>query len=442
MALFDSFRKASPATLDIPSEAVPSRNSENPPRRALIVGQDAAWCEQVQRGIAPLKPNWKMNCATECAEALEAIASECFHIFILNARTPHATSLLKALEMELAESVCLVCCDTSDRTSSAPWRGSGATLVPEDADAATLVTHVKRTQRIREWMIDPSIKKLISQIRRLPAQPKLHLEVTEELQSPSASLDVVGKIISQDPIMTAKILQVVNSAFFGLGREISDTTEAVMVLGAERIKSLILLAGAFSQYAGAKCPGFSPEPVWAHSVQVGTFARTITWTVTKDAKLAEAAFTAGLMHDIGKLVIAGNLPDMYDTVQRLKAGKRITQRDAEMDILGTSHAELGGCLLATWGLPLAILEAIAWHHQPERAHEKEFSLLAAVHAANVFAQENNGDEGARSTINVQYLKDIGVGGSANAWREICGLEPKPEEETIEQKVRRLRESRS
>ena len=124
-------------------------------------------------------------------------------------------------------------------------------------------------------------------------------------------------------------------------QQVTDTAEAVMVLGTERIRSLILLAGVFSQYGDVKCSGFSPELIWGHSIQVAMLARGIAFEQTKDTKTAETAFTAGLLHDIGKLVLAGNVPAMYDTVQRMQVSKKISLCEAEHMVLGVTHAELG-----------------------------------------------------------------------------------------------------
>ena len=191
---------------------------------------------------------------------------------------------------------------------------------------------------------------------------------------------------------------------------------------------MILLAGVFSQYGGAKCPpGFSPEPIWGHSLQVGVYAQAITLAQTKNATLADAAFTAGLMHDVGKLILAGNLPDTYEAIRRLQAENQGSPREAEIKVMGTTHSELGARLLATWGLPLSLLEAIAWHHQPVLSADTEFTLLSAVHAANIFTQGSADHQRPRGAaperVNVEYLTRIGLGDCVNQWRAFCGLPP-------------------
>jgi hypothetical protein len=295
MGLFDTLKSSTaakssekfPATVKGRSEfQQPAKRgmANTSSRRILFVGGEAVWLAQIGRELAFEQPTWQHAKAADWNQAVEKWAASSFDTLVLDGKIAEGARLLKALQKELAHSICVVRCQTLDRNTSAQWKGSGASLVAEETDGAALISTIKRSARILDWMGDKAIKEIISQIRKLPAQPKLHTQVTNELQSASGSMDIVGKLISQEPVMAAKILQVVNSAFFGLGREISDTTESVMVLGAERIKALILLAGVFSQYSNTKCPGFAPEAVWTHSIQVAAFSRAIALAETKNAQ--------------------------------------------------------------------------------------------------------------------------------------------------------------
>jgi putative nucleotidyltransferase with HDIG domain len=267
-------------------------------------------------------------------------------------------------------------------------------------------------------MTDPAIKRLLPLIRKLPATPRLFVQVNEELRSPNSSLDTVAHLIRQDPVMSAKMLQLVNSAFFASAREVTNMLDAAMILGSDRIKSLILLAGVFAQYSEAE--GISPSiaALLAHCIRVGIYARAIALAVTKNPEIAEAAFTAGVLHDIGKIVLAGNMPERYLEVSALRASKDLSAQEAELEVFGASHAQIGACLLAAWGLPLAILEALAWHHEPERSGEKSFSLLAAVHAANAFAHET---EGTPAQLNQEFMERSGLAAYCPIWRQMFGL---------------------
>jgi HD-like signal output (HDOD) protein len=404
--------------------------------RVLFVGGSPLWFHQIERDILCLQPNWLCQRVETVAQAQAVLESASFDAAVLDRQISDQTDRLSELEKSIKRIICLVRCNMSDRSTVGRWHRIGLTPVSEDGDAAVLVAGLKRARSLRDWMADPAIRKLLPHLHKLPAAPRLHAEVSEQLRSPNSSISVLARLISQDPVMSAKILQVANSTFFGLAYEVTDTAEAVMILGTERIRSLILLVGVFSQYAESKCPGLSLELVWGHSVQVGLFARSITFAETKDARMAEAAFTAGLLHDIGKLILVGNVPETYEAVRQLQASEQLSPREAELKLLGTTHAELGACLLATWGLPLPILEAIAWHHEPLKSASKGFSLLAAVHAANVFAQEcgQGSGEGMRDSINLEFLLRIGMSDCRNRWREFCGITDKPETGTQQNRL--------
>ena len=429
------------------SPAQPEAPKSSPERpidcRLLFVGCDPGWFGQIERELLVLEPAWMCQLVNDAAGAASAIGSASFDGVVLDGGIAGAAGVAGKLVTPTGRMVCLARCDVADRATVTEWNRLGVQPFAADASAVELSATLKRTRRLREWMADPAVKKLLPLLRKLPAEPGLHSQVTAQLESPDASIQTVAVLISQDPVMSAKILQVVNSAFFGMTQQVTDTAEAVMVLGTERIRSLILLAGVFSQYGDVKCSGFSPELIWGHSIQVAMLARGIAFEQTKDTKTAETAFTAGLLHDIGKLVLACNVPAMYDTVQRMQVSKKISLCEAEHMVLGVTHAELGGCLLGTWGLPLPILEAIAWHHEPQRSKDVGFSVLTAVHVANSFALEpdpGNG-EGAQARVNFGFLARSGLDTSLNRWRAACGIAGKQEEETLLERIRRRREGK-
>jgi HD-like signal output (HDOD) protein len=399
--------------------------------RVLFVGGTASWFEQVERDLLGLQPGWYCSYAGTRAKALATLKAAAFQAVVLNGQMGEAPEFLTAVEKNHPQTLRLVRCDLQNPAKEAEWKRPGAITVNATDDAAALATTLNRTWRLQGWLAEPAIKRLLPLLRKLPAAPKLHARITQELGGANGSIEVVAHLIAQDPVMTAKILQVANSAFFGLSYQINDATEAVMFLGTERTRALILLAGVFSQFDNLKCPGFSLEPVWSHSLLVGVFARAIALAQTNDVKTSEAAFTAGLLHDVGKLILAGNVPDRYIALRRSQTQKGQSQREAELEVLGTTHSELGACLLGTWGLALPIIEAIAWHHCPEHSADTGFSLLAAVHAANVLAQESgrsaDGNTARSDQINEDYLSRLGLFDRTEAWRKLCNVQAKTAE---------------
>jgi len=198
----------------------------------------------------------------------------------------------------------------------------------------------------------------------------------------------------------------------------------------------VLVAKVFSQFERGKVSSLDLDKVWRHSMSVAGSAQTICATEKMDLRTGEAAFTAGLLHDIGKLLLGANLAGQYDTIAGEAARRQMPLRDMEREAFGTTHAEVGACLAGIWGLPLPILEAIAWHHSPGKSRDKRFSLLTAVHAANVVDHESRGGEqaGLGTLMDAAYLDSIGMQARRNHWRLACGLKARPEEQPLTEKI--------
>lgn len=451
MGLFDTFKKTcssakgsvlpvSPAgaNLDRQESVLPSvASSDNglKDRQLLFVGLPENRVQPLLADLNRLQPKWGGQSATTVPQAVKALQNEGGRIIISSSEAAATPALISAVEQLSGPVVRIVLCESTNRTELERWTGLGMTPLPHGTDAVGLADAINRITRVQEWMANAGMKKLLRQCPKLPVMPELYAQVTAELDSPNGSIDLIAHFISQDPIMTAKVLQVVNSAVFALERPVTDPAEAVMFLGLGRTHSLILLAGTFAQFDGASAPGFAPDKVWNHSLQVATLAQIIALEETNKSKIAEAAFTSGLMHDMGKLILAANVPAMCSAIEQLQQGKKLSLHEAELQVLGTTHAELAACLLGNWGLPLPVLEAVAWHHCPHRSSDAGFTPLTAVHAANIFVGEMAGGDAALSeSFDHDYLLQIGLGEARNKWRESCGLPPRPEEEAEYKRV--------
>jgi HD-like signal output (HDOD) protein len=386
--------------------------------RVLFVGADPLWFSEIKRDVECLYPDWSCLLMPDVGAASENSDWRIADGLVVEGAATGAREWLDTVKRERPNTNCLIRCDLSDKSVIDAWKGLGFTLASSASDASMLARRLVRNARLLEWMADPAIKRLLPLIRKLPATPRLYTQVMEELRSPNSSLDTVAHLLRQDPVMSAKMLQLVNSAFFGSAREVTDMLEAAMILGSDRIKSLVLVAGVFSQYNDAE--GISPTiaALLAHSIRAGIYARSIALAETRNAEMAEAAFTAGVLHDIGKIVLAGNMPERYLEVRGIRASKEISSNAAELEVFGATHAQVGACLLAAWGLPLSILEALAWHHEPDRCGERGFSVLAAVHAANALAHES---EGEPAEINQEFLQRVGLAARYQSWRAMFGL---------------------
>jgi putative nucleotidyltransferase with HDIG domain len=280
---------------------------------------------------------------------------------------------------------------------------------------------VGRAFAVRDILPEKHIEKIVTRITTLPSLPDLYMQLVTKLKSSDCSLQEVGAIIEQDLAMSAKVLQLVNSAFFGLRQPVSSPSQAASLLGIQILKSLVLMANVFSQFdALTDTDGFSLKELWRHGLSVGACARNIARIEGMDSDAAEESFVCGLFHDIGKLVLLANMSEEYGRVlKRLEQHPDEPLVDIERDIIGASHAEVGAYLLGIWGFSEGIIEAAAYHHDPSGCRHRDFSALTVVHAANVLDYDLH-NLPRDSELDMPYLEAVSKAGRLDQWREICG----------------------
>jgi HD-like signal output (HDOD) protein len=238
------------------------------------------------------------------------------------------------------------------------------------------------------------------------------------LKSEDPSLERAGEIVAKDIGLTTKILTLVNSAFFGLGRPIAHPSEAAVFLGTETLRALVLSLQVFSQFSQVQLKEFSVENLWKHSWATGVLARRLCEFEEADRATTDEAFIAGLLHDVGKLVLASNHPAQLEENIRQARQKRLTLWEQEYQAYNASHAELGGYLLGEWGLASGVVEAVAFHHRPVHARCQKFSALTAVHAANTLGRKGPGECGLNTQpLSLEYLRGLDLAERAEGWKQ-------------------------
>jgi putative nucleotidyltransferase with HDIG domain len=257
----------------------------------------------------------------------------------------------------------------------------------------------------------------------VPSPPAFYFELVRALRSKEVNLDHLADRASRDPALTAKLLQVSNSATLGLPHPVTRVQDAISYLGLEATRSLVLIAHTFSYCDKIRAVGFSIERLWEHSVTVGALARRIAREELASAEMDDECFLAGLLHDIGKLLLAVNLPDEYSKViTRVQQSEgKLSLWQAEFEQFGATHAEIGAELMAIWNLPLSVVEALALHHKPAQLLSVGFSPLVAVHVADAFAAKfaDPVETLTHAEINLTYLWEAGVADRLERWREVC-----------------------
>ncbi len=398
----------------------PSANKPTAPKSVLFVDDDAMVLETLECMFEAQRGEWDLRFAGGGTQALEMMGKYAADVVVSDMRMPkmNGAELLNEIMRQYPKTVRFILSGYADMEMVMRCVGGTHQFLSKPCDVATLQATVRRAIEMDRWLNNDEVKTLVSRVTTLPSLPELYFQILEELRSPEGTLEKVGATIAKDPAMTAKMLQLVNSAFFGVSYQVTSPTEAVMQLGMETIKSLALAIHIFSELDSASARKLHVEKVHHHCLATGTKAKRIARLERQDKRILDEAFTAGLLHDVGRLVLIANLPAEYAEAVRRSEAEKLPLLDAERAVFGVSHAEVGGYLLGLWGLPIAIAEAAVFHHSPRLCQSGTFTSLTAVHAANVFEQGQAGSQppGMRPELDQEYLVKAGVWDRVPAWR--------------------------
>lgn len=397
-----------------------SRTENKMKRKILLVEEQPKVRQELESSLHAIADSFEFTLVGSGTEALERMEHDSFDAVVTDLRLSviNGAQLLNEVMERHPKVLRFVLSDLSDRQATMKCVGTAHQFLSKPCDPHTLASALERALAFQNWLPGEKVRSLLAQMHKLPSPPQLYFQVVKMLQSPDSSLEGVGEIIARDPAITAKILQLVNSAVFGLKRSVASPVEAVMFLGIDTTKSVILLAHSFSYFDRIKDSDFSVENLWKHSIRTGNFARLIARTEKAAKEVVDEAYTAGMLHDIGKLALAANLPQQYTEAAMVAASRRIPLWEAEEQVFGSNHAELGASMLAIWGLPIGIIEAVALHHHPAQFLSQSFCPLTAVHAAN--ALEHAEASGATDLpVDADYLAQLGLDQRLPVWWEQC-----------------------
>jgi putative nucleotidyltransferase with HDIG domain len=357
-------------------------------------------------------------------QALTALQKNKIDVIVADIRMPgmDGVTLLRRVKQFYPTVVRIALTGHSDMVTSLHATLLVHQFLSKPCDAATLKTTLQRACTLSELLHDDDLQRLVLKLKSLPSPPFLYFQIMNEMQSPNSSTERVGKIVARDLAMTTKVLQLVNSAFFGLKEYVSDPVHATALLGMEVIRELVLSIHLFSEISQYKLEQLGLSSLWDHSLGVGTLARMIAQNGGLPRKVSDQAFLAGLLHDVGKLVLAENMPERYYKGYWMGIQEGIQLFEAEEKVFGANHAQLGAYLLALWGLPDWVVAATAYHHRPEAKIEDGFSPVTAVHIANVLDHEThpNKIKGGMPQVNLDYLDQLGLKDRLDFWRVKTG----------------------
>jgi HD-like signal output (HDOD) protein/ActR/RegA family two-component response regulator len=401
-------------------------------KRICFVDDESKALNALKQAMAGVSGSWDSTFVSNGPAALAALAAQPFDAVVTNMQMEgmNGAELLQEVGKRHPKTLRFVVGDVADQELIINCIGGAHQFIARPYSPQVLISTVQRSLALDAWLSTEQLRALVPKLRRLPSLPSTYFEVLKQVESPGSSAQNVGEVISRDPVVTARLLQMVNSAAVALSQKITDPVDAVSLLGMETVKSLVLCLQVFSQNDEAKKAGISFDRLWAHSFSVANIARRIVMFQNGDTRMANDAFTAGLLHDVGRIVVASNLPQEYAAVIAAARKNARALNEEEAAQLGVTHAEVGAYLLSLWGMPAPLVEAAALHHTPSHTFARELSLLTVVHVANVFAheQDTSTDGLPVSKLDTAYLDSLGLSNKLDAWRKMLAGE-KPQSES-------------
>jgi HD-like signal output (HDOD) protein len=378
--------------------------------RIVFVDDEVNILDGMRRAFHGMRGEWSMEFLPSGVAALESLRKAAADVIVSDMRMPgmDGWQLLAEVKRLYPQTVRLVLSGQADATSVMRAVGTAQRYLAKPCATETVKAAIAQTQMLRQLLSSDRLAELVGAVGMLPSAPTAFQDLLTCLQDPTASLGDVARLIGRDVAMTANIMKLVNSAFFGSRRPIVSAERAVAYLGMDTIGALVLGHSVFKVGARSGIAGFDWEQLWQHSLLTGSAARVIALTENLSMGEADEAFLAGVLHDVGKVVFATKAA----TVSNVPGGC-----DDLMANMEGHHAEVGAYLLGLWGFPNPIVEAVAFHHAPSLVAEKGLSLAGIVHIADRLVHQRCGTSTDQIDLGWEpgYLQAMGLEGGTPRW---------------------------
>ena len=348
-------------------------------------------------------------------EALETLAAEPVDIIVSDLSMPEMPGgeFLTTVERLYPNSMRVVISGVADELAVARCLMYGHRYFQKPLDIKEIATLVRRVSKHRKVIRSDRVKKIVGRSDVLPTPPETYLRLTELLQDADSSLEEVARVVESDPGLTAKLLQVVNSAAFGYGGKVTTVQEAVQMAGVEIVRSLLLVLQART-FAEKRIKNKQlVAAFWKHSLETGARCRAMSRAERLDLQEQATCFTAGLLHDIGKLVLAASEEKEYADLLEASAREHVPVFRKELETYDATHADIGAYLLGLWGLPDAIVHAVERHHSLASDLGTGFTPSLCVHLAQNLAPAR----GRNPELDRAFLSEHGLDSRVAEWEE-------------------------
>ena len=358
----------------------------------------------------------EVHTAESGEEALRLLDEKSFDVVISDLAMPQMDGMtfLGEVVRDYPQSARIVISGFADRLKIAECLTIGHRFFSKPFDFKALAILLRRICQYSHLVSNERVRKMVCGTGALPTPPETYLRLRELLSSAYADIHEITAIVEQDPGLSTKLLHIVNSAHFGARRPVVTPAEAVQLTGVEILKALALGLQTFTFYDHNSFARKAFKDLWAHSLSTAVGARKIALAEGLPAERAEECFFAGLLHDIGKLILAANAEAQYRLAVELSEKASVPLEQAEMGIFASTHAHVGAYLLALWGVPDSVISAVELHHSLDSARIKGLDTALLIHVT-----QNLEPSGQRKRLlNTALLEQLGLTHRLREWEKI------------------------
>ncbi len=399
------------------ASSVQQAGDESEKRRVVFVDDDPLVLRSIKRLMKRRLATWDLVFAESGEDALARMRDVPVDVIVsdLNMGRMDGAALLQRVQQETPDVVRVVLSGSTSREEACLTTRVAHQFLAKPFDSDALSETLQRAAAMRSLLDDSVLRALVGGDNTLPAVPRLYVELTEVLRREDASLADVAMLIEQEPAIAARMMQVTSSAFLGRRMPPRTVRDAVVFLGVTVVKSLVLTHRVVTKFS-ADVPGFSAEDVQMHGLRTAALASEIL----SNTPHMEQAFLVGMLHVIGRMVLAARAPKRYAKVLQAAQDEQLSLPAAERAAFGATHAEVAGFLLGLWGLPHSIVDAVVHCHRASSYGDEPLGLGAAVYFATRLVADPDvaigacGDE--QDGIDDGLVERLGVGDSLPSWR--------------------------
>lgn len=384
--------------------------------RILFVDDEKSVLEGIENRLRKYRKVWDMSFSCGGAEALDIMSKEPIDVIVSDMRMPgmDGAELLTQVRERHGDTLRIVLTGQTAKEQILRSLAVAHRVLNKPCDASLLESAISNAYEMQALVNSDKVKTMMNGVRDLPVLPKIYNKLTELIKNSEFDTGAAAAIIEQDPVICGRLLQLVNSSFYGLAREIVSVREAVSYLGMDSLRGLVLYLEIYIHVNNQSlAKSFDIEAFQKHSFLAGEIAKEIC----HDGQIVELVCTAALLHDIGQLVLAFLIPEQYEEI--LQESQRTNENldVVEKRVLGFTHAEVSAYLLSLWDLPFSIIEIVAQHHEPSLTPETKLGPVGVVHFASELASLSCGKPFV-SGVDEKYISELGIEAQFNKWVDL------------------------